>query len=717
MQEIGARLREKLDPVMEQKEFDSHVSHLFVSSASLPEAMASAMLRKELSYRCANQIYLNEEAQAVCEKLVQAVAENQNDVGLAEWSNLYRPLPSAEWRNYIPNLIAACAFHTHGNSWVSRRRVTKEAYAKMAIQAIGEPATKQRISEKIVELFGFNTPRLDALLARIPSAIRTDQFRWGLKEWGKQEYRGISEEIKRCIAEDGGQTSLHRLLEELPQKFKVKPGSVRAYVDTPQFVLESGKVKLRDKFSPSLRPLDEVMDGQDESGAQYWIFKASNELLRGSGLTQVPPEIAHQIECVPNGSTRVKIVEPEGCRDLSVNWKLASIGGVTLGYLSDPIRKLGASHGQRVRLIIRNKESVAFQLDREKESHERNKLESHLSPIKNPTELTVGCLFSGMGGFATGFKNAGFRILWASDSDNFACEVFRHRFPGTMVLQRDISELAVIESGLSPVDVLIAGFPCQSFSQAGSRGGFSDDRGGAFSEIPRLLKEFDAQDRPRFVVLENVAHLLHGDGGAWFDRVQRELRGAGYWFRRETCWFANVKDFTDIPQDRERIFLVAASRTHFPCNPFVPPSTGHETTLKLLDDIVDRSLKADEDAYLPPDNQYAKMIAGKMSGAESDQNIFQLRRSYVREKRNGLCPTLTANMGTGGHNVPFIRDQWGIRRLSVNEVAQLQGFEMDERMFPDIPQTEQYRLLGNAACPKLAHIVGNACAKILKERC
>ena len=715
VQEISAQLQEELAPVVEQSEFDFYLDHLFASSASLPEAMANAILRKELNYRCANKIYLNEEAQGICEKLVQIVVENRNDVGLTKWADLYQPLPSAEWRHYVPELVAACAFHTLGYDWVSRRRITNVARVKMAMHAIGEPATKQQIDEKLVELFGYNAIRLDALLACVPSAIRADQFRWGLKEWGGREYKGISEEIRRCIAENGGHIPLRRLLEEIPKRFKVKSGSVRAYVNTPQFVLESGEVKLRGEFSPSSRPLNEVMDGQDESGAQYWTFKASNELLRGSGLSQVPPEIAQQMGCVPNGSIRVKIAEPEGCRDLSVNWKLASIGGVTLGYLSDPIRRLGASHGQRVRLTIRSKESVAFQLDHREESREINNLESHLVPIKNPAELTVGCLFSGMGGFATGFKNAGFRILWASDHDEFACEVFRHRFPNTTVLQCDISELTVAESELDSVDVLIAGFPCQSFSQAGSRAGFSDERGGSFSEIPRLLKEFKEQDRPRFVVLENVAHLLHGDGGAWFDRIQRELRGAGYWFRRETCWRANVKDVTDIPQDRERIFLIAASRTHFPRNPFTPPVPGPPASRKSLGDIVDRSSKASEDAYLPPENQYAKMIASVMRDADSDQNIFQLRRSYVREKRNGLCPTLTANMGTGGHNVPFIRDQWGIRRLSVNEIAQLQGFDISEEMFPNIPQKDQYRLLGNAVCPKLAYVVGSACAKILRE--
>ncbi len=109
------------------------------------------------------------------------------------------------------------------------------------------------------------------------------------------------------------------------------------------------------------------------------------------------------------------------------------------------------------------------------------------------------------------------------------------------------------------------------------------------------------------------------------------------------------------------------------------------------------------------------MIEAAMVEGESADNLYQVRRSYIREKRDRLCPTLTANMGVGGHNVPFVRDRWGIRRLSVAEIAQLQGFDDPAGLFPEIPQAERYRLLGNAVCPKLAAIVGERCARVLRE--
>ena len=331
---------------------------------------------------------------------------------------------------------------------------------------------------------------------------------------------------------------------------------------------------------------------------------------------------------------------------------------------------------------------------------------------------TVGCLFSGMGGFASGMSAAGFRVAWATDDNTAACTTFRHRLPAVRVVEKDIRDVTVEDDQLEPVDVLTAGFPCQSFSQAGDRRGFDDGRGEVFFQIPRLLREFDPASRPKVVALENVDYIMYGNDHWWFDQIQRELRGAGYWFRRESCWRVNVKDVTDVPQDRRRVFMLAASKRFFRRNPFTK-APADNPSLQNLHDIVDRTARSPDADYLPTDNRYYKMIAGKMTegteGAPQNSSLYQLRRSYVREKSSGLCPTLTANMGTGGHNVPFVKDQWGIRRLRIDEVAQLQGFDA-EALFPELPEYEKYRLLGNAVCPKLARIVGETCLAELQNR-
>ena len=329
---------------------------------------------------------------------------------------------------------------------------------------------------------------------------------------------------------------------------------------------------------------------------------------------------------------------------------------------------------------------------------------------------TVACLFSGMGGFASGLAQAGFEIGWASDNNDSACATFRHRFPNVTFVEKDVRNLSVSTDRLPAVDVLAAGFPCQSFSQAGERRGLEDPRGKLFFEIPRLLSEFQPARRPSLIVLENVPYLLCGDGRAWFDSIRRAIRHTGYWFREDSCWTVNVKDATSLPQDRERLFMVAASRAHFNYNPFIPPSGSHRLNgyRRTLDEFVDRTSPGPPESYLSKDNRYYKMIDQEMASGESDANIYQLRRSYVREKKRGLCPTLTANMGIGGHNVPFLRDSWGIRKLTVSEVARLQGFDAAESLFPNIPTSEKYRLLGNAVCVHLAQLVGKICADIFE---
>ncbi len=111
------------------------------------------------------------------------------------------------------------------------------------------------------------------------------------------------------------------------------------------------------------------------------------------------------------------------------------------------------------------------------------------------------------------------------------------------------------------------------------------------------------------------------------------------------------------------------------------------------------------------------MIEEQLAQGQSPDNLYQVRRSYVREKQDGLCPTLTANMGGGGHNVPFLKDQWGIRRLRVSEVARLQGFtEPEAALFPStVPTNDRYRMLGNAACPGLARIAAAQLREALEE--
>lgn len=109
------------------------------------------------------------------------------------------------------------------------------------------------------------------------------------------------------------------------------------------------------------------------------------------------------------------------------------------------------------------------------------------------------------------------------------------------------------------------------------------------------------------------------------------------------------------------------------------------------------------------------MIAEEIARTGERDDVYQVRRSYVRHKRNGLCPTLTANMGIGGHNVPFVRDQWGIRRLTVTECASLQGFA-ESSIFPaSVGASSRYQMIGNAVTEAVASELSRGVGSVISR--
>ena len=132
----------------------------------------------------------------------------------------------------------------------------------------------------------------------------------------------------------------------------------------------------------------------------------------------------------------------------------------------------------------------------------------------NQNHLTVGGLFSGVGGIELGFKNAGFQVSWANELDKHCAKTYRENFDHTLY-NFDLKNLKGHD--LEPVDVLSGGFPCQAFSVAGYRKGFEDARGNIFFEIIRLVNEL--KRKPKVLFLENVKNLRGHDGGRTFQTI------------------------------------------------------------------------------------------------------------------------------------------------------------------------------------------------------
>jgi DNA (cytosine-5)-methyltransferase 1 len=146
-------------------------------------------------------------------------------------------------------------------------------------------------------------------------------------------------------------------------------------------------------------------------------------------------------------------------------------------------------------------------------------------------------------------------------------------------------------------------------------------------------------------------------------------------------------EYGNTPQNRERIYIVGfknkdcLDRFNFP-NP---------VTLKIkVKDLLEKNV---------PEKYYynGRTLFKKLEKHIKEEGIvYQWRRLYVRENKSGVCPTLTANMGTGGHNVPLIKDKKGIRKLTPLECARLQGFPSDYKIPQNLADSVLYKQFGNS---------------------
>ncbi len=162
--------------------------------------------------------------------------------------------------------------------------------------------------------------------------------------------------------------------------------------------------------------------------------------------------------------------------------------------------------------------------------------------------LTVGSLFSGIGGLELGLEWAGMQTAWQVELDDYAQRILHRHWPN-VPKHRDIR--ACGRHNLAPVDLICGGFPCQPHSLAGRRGGSHDERD-LWPEYRRILREL----RPRWVVAENVPGLLSTDAGQFFGAILADLATLGY----DAEWSVLSACALGAPHTRERLFLVAHAR-------------------------------------------------------------------------------------------------------------------------------------------------------------
>lgn len=321
---------------------------------------------------------------------------------------------------------------------------------------------------------------------------------------------------------------------------------------------------------------------------------------------------------------------------------------------------------------------------------------------------TIGSFFAGVGGIDLGFEQTKeFEVIYANEFDKYPIKTYEQNFK-IKVDSRDINNVSGNE--IPNFDIMVGGFPCQAFSVAGYRQGFHDEkgRGNLFFEMARIIEEKKAiGHQPIAVFFENVKNLVGHDNGNTFRVILDTLTKLGYHVQQMVL---NSCQYGNIPQNRERIYIVgfvngdSFNKFHFP----MPTAL-----TKKLKDVIDFDNEQDEEYYYRPNKcRFYDILEKEMNDSNT---IYQWRRVYVRENKSNICPTLTANMGTGGHNVPLIKCKSGIRKLTPRECFNLQGFPLDFKLPEDMSNTRLYKQAGNSVVVPVIERIAKEIAVALKN--
>jgi DNA (cytosine-5)-methyltransferase 1 len=331
------------------------------------------------------------------------------------------------------------------------------------------------------------------------------------------------------------------------------------------------------------------------------------------------------------------------------------------------------------------------------------------SRISNP-EFKFIDLFAGIGGIRLPFQRQNGECVFTSEWDKFAQKTYLANY-GEMP-NGDITKISASE--IPDHDVLLGGFPCQAFSQAGLKQGFSDTRGTMFFEIQRILVE----KRPKAFLLENVKQLKGHDKGNTLKTIMNILKGdhefeiaedipmseesrhalsekLNYWVDFKAL---RAADF-GAPQNRERVYIVGFDRDYFKNIDFnkefqwpVPP----KTKTRLGDILEDLSLlDSTDDKFTISEKLWAghqrRKLEHKNKGNGFGYSLFNSDSEYTS--------TLSARYYKDGSEILIDQSELGKRprKLTPRECARLQGFPEDF-IVDAVSQGQIYKQFGNSVC-------------------
>lgn len=295
-------------------------------------------------------------------------------------------------------------------------------------------------------------------------------------------------------------------------------------------------------------------------------------------------------------------------------------------------------------------------------------------------------LFAGIGGIRLGFESVGGECVFSSEWDKYAQITYSTNFGE--VPYGDITKIKAEE--IPPFDILLAGFPCQPFSQAGLKKGFGDTRGTLFFDIARIV-DFH---KPKVVFLENVRNLGSHDKGNTLKVIISTLENLGYTVFHKVL---NAKDF-GVPQNRARIYIIGFKdkvNFEFP--------EGLKTKTRLGDILQQEA-----------DPKYT--ISDKLWSGH------QRRKKEHREKGNGFgyslfnsesvyTSTISARYYKDGSEILIEQKEKNPRKVTPREAARLQGFP--ESYTIPVSDAQAYKQFGNSVAVPVIKALAKKISKYL----
>lgn len=311
-------------------------------------------------------------------------------------------------------------------------------------------------------------------------------------------------------------------------------------------------------------------------------------------------------------------------------------------------------------------------------------------------------LFAGCGGLDLGFKQAGFEVCWANESDKSIWETYELNHPSTFLDRRDITSIKSNE--IPDAAGIIGGPPCQSWSEAGAGRGINDLRGQLFHEYVRVI----ADKLPLFFVAENVSGILSKRHLPAFRNILRELSAIGY---RINFNLLTACHYSDVPQERRRVFIIGYRNDiglyyKFPKKRDRPVPTLrhaiHDLSIRQPQGLTNTSTPSYPDNHEYLEDSFSSMYLSRNRLKDWDEPSFTILASG---RHIPLHPQASPMIRLG-------KDRWGFdqasidqyRRLSVRECARIQTFP-DYFVLKYSKINDGYKMVGNAVPVDLAFAI------------